>query len=278
MTAPGNPAVGEPARPFMPPRASREPLFYLSAVFVFLASAIATIWFCSSMSGGMEMPGRWTMSMMWMPMAGQTWLAASAMFLFMWLAMMVAMMLPSAVPMLILYRRALHFRKDPSADIATWLMAAGYFFVWLGVGAIAYGAGVAVAWAAMRWPLVSRLIPAAGGGALILCGVFQFTPWKMACLSHCRDPLHFCAAHLDGGAAGGWRLGLHHGAFCAACCWGLMLIQLVLGVMNLIVMVIVAAVIALEKLVPRAQFIVWVTGGVAIAAGLVLIVRSIPFH
>jgi predicted metal-binding membrane protein len=200
------------------------------------------------------------------------------MFLAMWLAMMVAMMLPSALPTFVIYRRAMHFRKDPRPGLSTLLMACGYFFVWLGVGVLAYIAGIAVAEAAMRWSVVSRAVPVAGGGALIVCGLFQFAPWKMSCLRHCRDPLHFVASHLHGGPVGGWRLGLHHGAFCVACCWGLMLIQLVLGVMNLAVMAIVAGIIALEKLVPRAEKIVWATGGAAIVAGLVLIGKSVLFR
>jgi predicted metal-binding membrane protein len=277
MTTPGNTVSRNPVGPVWPPRASREPLFYLLAILIFLIAAIFTLWFCGSMSGGMAMPGGWTMSMMWMSMAGQTWLEASVIFMTMWLAMMVAMMLPSALPMLVIYRRALHFRKDSHAELATWLMAAGYFVVWLGFGAIAYGIGVAAASAAMRWPPVSRAVPVTVGMALLVSGIFQFTPWKMSCLRHCRDPLHVVASYLHGGPGGGWRMGLHHGAHCAICCWGLMVMQLVLGVMNLTVMIIVAVIIALEKLAPRAEVIVWLTGAAAVVAGLVFIVRSLPF-
>ena len=261
-----------------PPRASRESLVYLIAVGVFLVSAALSAWFCWSMAGGMDMPGGWSMSMMWMPMPGQTWLAATAMFLLMWVAMMVAMMLPSALPTLLIYRRAMHFRSEPRPGLSTFMMACGYFFVWAGAGALAYGAGAAIAWATMRWDAVSRCVPAVSGVALIMCGIFQFTTWKMSCLKHCRDPLHFVASHLHGGPRGGWKLGLHHGVFCAACCWGLMLIQLILGVMNLAVMVVVAGIIALEKLVPRAEWIVWLTGTGAIVAGLVFIGKSIHFR
>ena len=255
------------------PRAAREGRVYLTAVLVFVAAAAATLYFCRTMSDDMRMPGGWTMSMMWMPMRGQTWLAAGAMFLGMWLAMMVAMMLPSALPMLVLYRRALAFRGEPHTS-ATLLMACGYFFVWLVVGALAYAVGITAAWATMRWTAVSRAVPTASGAALVLCGLFQFTSWKTTCLRHCRDPLTLVASHLHGGRLGGWRLGLHHGAFCAACCWALMLVQLVLGVMNLTVMVLVATVIALERLIPRGEVVVRLTGAAAIAAGIVMIVRQ----
>lgn len=250
-------------------------MVYLLATLVFLASAGATLWFCRSMAGGMQMPGGWTMSMMWMTMPGQTWATAAGMFLIMWLAMMVAMMLPSALPTMIIYRRVLRFRNEPRATLATALMGCAYFLVWLGFGAAAYVAGVGAARATMRWDAASRAVPVLSGAALIACGLFQFTRWKISCLRHCRDSLHFIACHLSPGARGGWRLGLHHGLFCAACCSGLMLIQLVLGVMNLTVMVVLAAVIALEKLIPRSEWIVRTVGALSIGGGLLLIGRSI---
>jgi predicted metal-binding membrane protein len=126
----------------------------------------------------------------------------------------------------------------------------------------------------MRWDPVSRAVPASTGAALIACGIYQLTPWKSACLRHCRDPLSVVACHLRGGIPGAFRLGVHHGAFCAACCWGLMLAQLVLGVMNLAVMALVAAVIALEKLAPRSEWIVRIIGAAAIVAGGFVVVRS----
>lgn len=257
------------------PRASREALVYLFAVVVFLGAAALTLCLCLSMSGGMEMPGGWTMSMMWMPMAGQTWLTAAIMFLLMWLAMMVAMMLPSALPTIILYRRVLHFRRERQVALATLLLGGGYFTVWLGFGAVAYAAGLIAAWATMRWDVASRAVPVMSGIALIISGLFQFTRWKISCLRHCRDPMHFLASHLFPGPTGGWKLGLHHGVFCAACCWGLMLSQLALGVMNIAIMVIVAVVIALEKLVPGDQWIVRTVGVSFIGGGLLLIGRSL---
>jgi predicted metal-binding membrane protein len=95
----------------------------------------------------------------------------------------------------------------------------------------------------------------AAGGALILAGLCQLTPWKSACLKHCRDPLELVAHHLHNGWRGAVSLGMHHGLFCTGCCWALMLIQLVVGVMNLGAMVVVATVIALEKLVARGELI-----------------------
>jgi predicted metal-binding membrane protein len=212
---------------------------------------------------------------MWMVMPGQAWLGAALSFVGMWLAMMVAMMLPSSLPMLLLYRRAAAFRGETHLGLMTFVLGTGYFFVWLLFGVIAYVAGTAVTQAAMASVTVCRVIPLAAGGALVLAGVFQLTPWKSACLRHCRDPLSVVAHHLHGGWRGTLRLGIHHGAFCAACCWALMLVQLVLGAMNLAVMVIVGVVIALEKLIPRGELVARAVGAASILGGVALAVGSI---
>jgi predicted metal-binding membrane protein len=250
-------------------RVSREHAVYLSAGGVFAVCALLTLHFARTMADGMAMPGGWTMSMMWMRMPGQSWLAAAAVFVVMWVAMMVAMMLPSSLPMMLLYRRVIAFRGDRGLAAATWSLGAGYFAVWLAFGIAAYGAGVAVAAVAMRFESVSRAVPIASAAVLLTAGCYQLTRWKSACLRHCRDPLHLVARHLD---RGDWRgalgLGLHHGAFCAGCCWGLMLVQLVLGVMNVAAMVLVAVVIAAEKLLGRGEWIARAAGVAAILAGV----------
>ncbi len=219
------------------------------------------------------MPGNWTMSMMWMPMGGE--LSAAAIFTVMWLAMMVAMMLPSTLPMLLLYRRAAVFRGEEHLGQAMFVLGGGYFFVWTLFGVVAYLIGVIITRGAMHSDTFSRALPFAGGLALCTAGIYQLTPWKSACLKHCRDPLTLVAHHLHGGRFGALRIGIHHGAFCSACCWALMLIQLVLGVMNLTVMVAVAVTIALEKLLPRGVWLARATGLAAIAAGVVIVVLSV---
>jgi predicted metal-binding membrane protein len=255
--------------------AAGERVLYAAAVAVFVFCAWLTWHFCTSMGGDMDMPmpGGWTMSGMWMRMPGQTWAGATVMFLAMWVAMMVAMMLPSALPMVVIYRRAAAFRNDGRADLCAALLVCGYFAVWAALGLFAYVAGMFAADAAMRWTPVSRAVPPACGAALVLCGIFQLTPMKSACLRHCRDPLGLVACHLGGGPVAAWRLGIHHGLFCAACCWALMVIQLVLGIMSIPVMVAVAAVIALEKLIPRGEWVARLTGVAAIGGGLVWIAK-----
>jgi predicted metal-binding membrane protein len=242
---------------------------------VFAVAAGTTLYLTHSMSGGMSMPGNWTMSMMWMIMPNQSWLGAALSFVGMWLAMMIAMMLPSSLPMLLLYRRAALFRGETRVGWRTFVAGVGYFFVWVQFGVVAYLLGEVVAHASMASVAVCRVVPLGASAALVLAGIFQISPWKSACLRHCRDPLSVVAHHLQGGWRGALGLGIHHGAFCAACCWALMLIQLVLGVMNLAVMVTVGVVIALEKLISRGELVARISGVMSILGGITLAAISI---
>ena len=263
-----------------------ELTYYALSLVMFVAAATATLYFKYSMSGGMPMVGGWMMSMMWMPMGGIV--SSAALFTLMWLAMMVAMMLPSAMPMLLLYRRVMSFRaanndaerethasQSRMVAVSTLAVVSGYFFIWTLFGLVAYAIGSFIARGAMHWDAFSRALPMAGGIALCMAGIYQLTPWKSTCLAHCRDPLSVVAGHLQAGRFGALKLGIHHGAFCAACCWALMVIQLVLGVMNLAAMAAVALVIALEKLLPRGEWVARITGGAAILGGLVIAARAV---
>ena len=246
---------------------------YAVSAIVFTTAAGITWYSSRSMSGGMPMAGGWTMSMAWMPMGA--WMESGMMFAGMWVAMMIAMMLPSTLPILLLYRRAARFRGETRTGLLSTLMATGYFGVWAVFGIIAYLAGLGIALLAMKSGAFSRAVPIASGVALVAAGIYQVTPWKAACLRHCRDPLSLVAGHMQSGWRGALRLGVHHGAFCAACCWALMLIQLALGVMNLLVMIAVALVIALEKLVSRGLLVARFTGVLAMAGGLVIAGRAL---
>jgi len=249
---------------------------YLAAIAVFIATAAYTIYSCRQMSGGMEMPGGWVMSMMWMPMAGQSNLAAAGMFIAMWTAMMIAMMLPSAMPMILLYRRAIAFHGAAHPARRAELMMAGYFAVWTAFGAVTFVIGTLLARAEMSSPALSRAVPTVAGWSLIACGIYQWTPWKASCLKYCQDPISLVASHLHGGWRGSLMLGLHHGATCAACCWSLMVIQIILGMMNLLVMAGIALVIAIEKMMPRGRATARLVGVLAAAAGIISLLRIHP--
>src|SRR5947209_8559268 len=154
---------------------------YLIAILVFVCAGCATLYFEYSMAGGMPMPGHWTMSMMWMPMASEA--ATAAIFTLMWLAMMVVMMLPSTMPMLLLYRRAAAFRGEDHLGWRMLAVGSGYFFVWTLFGVVAYVIGIAITRVAMHSDNFSRALPFAAGLALCTAGVYQLTPWKSACSS-----------------------------------------------------------------------------------------------
>jgi predicted metal-binding membrane protein len=155
------------------------------------------------------------------------------------------------------------------------VIGGAYFFIWTLFGIVAYLIGVMITRGAMHSDAFSRALPFAAGLALCIAGTYQLTSWKSACLKHCRDPLTLVANHLHRGRFGALCFGIHHGALCAACCWALMLIQLVLGVMNLTVMVAVAVVIALEKLAPRGDWLARAVGLAAIAAGAAIAAFSV---
>ena len=245
------------------------PGLYFVCAFIFLSAAAVTAWFNRTMSMTMPMPGGWSMSMMWMEVAtgspGQFLI-----FSVMWVAMMVAMMLPSTLPMLLLYRRVARFRGDSYLSLRVWLVGAGYFAAWAGFGAVVCLVGALLSRMAMASTHMSQAIPVVGGLALIAAGTYQLTPWKSACLRHCQDPLALLSHHLGDDVQSAFKLGLHHGAYCTGCCWGLMIIQLVLGVMNIYAMVAIALVIALEKLLPSGGRLARWTGIAAILTGTVL--------
>ena len=245
--------------------ASGTARLYAPAAILFLASLAATIHLCGSMSGGMAMPGDWTMSMMWMRMPGQGWAVSIALFLFMWLAMMVAMMLPSAAPML------LRFRPGTTAM----LVACGYFAVWLLVGLVVYTLGAVWALAVMRSAALSRAVPALGGAMLVLAGALQLGRWERIGLTRCCDPLCRRTATSGPESSSALAEGLRQGLSCVQCCAGPMLALLAMGVMNFLAMIAVAVVIASEKLLPHPRFVVLTTGWLGIVAGAVVVSRAL---
>jgi predicted metal-binding membrane protein len=235
---------------------ARPPVEFISVcILAFVVAGLATVYFSRSMCCGMEMPGGWTMSMMWMRMPGQTWAASVTSFLLMWLAMMVAMMMPSALPM---------FLKTGRRWASLFNIASGYFAIWLAAGVGIYVLGVAFATAAMQSELFSRAVPLISGASLIAAGAIQFTRWKMTHLLRCRSALG-CAASCAQDETS-FRLGCKQGAACFVCCAAPMTIQLTLGIMNPLVMMVVAIVIAAEKLLPRPEITARLVGIAAICS------------
>jgi predicted metal-binding membrane protein len=258
--------------------AERQAFWGVSALLG-AASAAGTIVWCASMSRSMSamaempMPGGWTMSMAWMRMPGQTWPGAAASFLGMWVVMMVAMMLPSLLPMLRRYRAVVGGVSQSRLGRLTVLVGVGYFFVWTLLGIAAFPLGVALAALEMQQPPLARAVPFAVAAVVLLAGVLQFTAWKARQLTCCRESPG-CGRTLPGDTGTAWRHGLRLGVQCSRCCAGLMAILLVIGVMDLRAMVVVAAAITVERLAPAGERVARGTGAVFVAAGLFLVARA----
>jgi predicted metal-binding membrane protein len=255
-------------------RASRR-AFHGASALLFAASTALTVGWCASMSGmgEMPMPGGWTMSMAWMRMPGQTWPGAAASFLGMWVVMMVAMMLPSLVPMLGRYRQAVGGAGEARLGRLTALVGLGYFFVWTVLGLATYPIGVGLAEATMRQPALAVAVPAAIGMVVLIAGALQLTAWKLHHLACCREaPGRGRTLPADAGTA--WRHGLRLGLHCSYSSAGLTAILLVIGVMDLRAMVVVTAAITVERLAPAGERVARAIGAVAVGAGLYLIARA----
>jgi predicted metal-binding membrane protein len=244
------------------------------AALLFAASTAVTVVWCASMSamGGMPMPGGWTMSMAWMRMPGQTWPGAAASFLAMWAVMMVAMMLPSLVPMLRRYRQAVGGTGATRLGRLTAIVGVGYFSVWTVFGVAVFPLGVALAALEMRLPALSRAVPIAIGLVILIAGGLQLTAWKARHLACCREAPG-PGRTLPADARTAWRHGLRLGLHCCRCCAGLMAILLVIGVMDLRAMAVVAAAITIERLAPAGERVARAIGAVALGAGLLLLAR-----
>jgi predicted metal-binding membrane protein len=260
----------------IPSERALQRAFFGIAALLFAASAALTIVWSTAMSamGGMPMPGGWTMSMVWMRMPGQSWAGAAGSFLGMWIVMMVAMMLPSLVPILWRYRQVVGGTTETRLVWHTALVAVGYFVVWTVFGMVAFPLGVAVAVTEMQLPALSRAVPLAVGAVVLIAGALQFSRWKARHLAGSRE-LTGGGRTLRADARTAWRLGWRLGLHCVGCSLPLIAILLVIGIMDLRVMALVTAAITLERLVPAGERVARITGTVVLVAGLYLIARSL---
>jgi predicted metal-binding membrane protein len=221
----------------------------------------------------MPMPGGWAMSMAWMRMPGQTWPGAAASFLGMWIVMMVAMMLPSLVPMLWRYRQAVGGAGATRLGWLTAVAGAGYYCVWAALGVAAFALGVALAELEMRQHALARAVPILVGVVVLIAGCLQLSRWKARQLACCLEvPGRGGAPSARAGTA--WRYGLRLGLRCSYCCAGMTAILLVIGVMDLRAMAVVTAAITVERLAPRGERVARATGAIIVGAGVILIARA----
>lgn len=259
----------------MPPRTALESVLLRDRWLIggALAVTIALCWawivpMARDMYGSMQGPSAWMMTDHWD-------LSHLALLFAMWVVMMAGMMLPSAAPTLFLYAGVI--RKSPDGERAAthvYAFATGYLLVWTAFSLIATVLQRLFA----HWLLLSPMMEARervfGGVLLVVAGFYQFTPFKRTCLESCRSPAAFIVQHWQRGVSGAFRLGAAHGLYCLGCCWALMLLLFVGGVMNLWWIGALTIFVLLEKLAPLGAQGGRLSGLLLIAMGLWNLARS----
>ena len=216
----------------------------------------------------MNMPG--------MVMPGiDEWGATTILLLFaMWVVMMVAMMVPSAAPMVLTFLNLNQRRRTtgrPLMPVSIFLV--GYLAIWTAFSAVATLAQWGLHHAALLSSTMATTSPALNGGLLIAAGVFQWTPLKRTCLNSCRSPISFLMSEWRDGTAGAFVMGLRYGAYCVGCCWILMALLFVAGVMNLFWVASIALFVMAEKVWANGELLRHVAGITLVTAGVALVAR-----
>jgi predicted metal-binding membrane protein len=260
-------------------KVGQVPLSLLASLAVLTAAAWAlTIHQAVSMRmpmgiavrGGMAAEGMAGMAMGGIAATGWSF-AGAAIFVAVWTVMMIAMMLPAAASMIFMFASA-QARREPEVAVPTWIFVAGYILVWAAAGLVAYvsvqvGSELATSLAPADR---SKWAPLALGLTVAAAGLYQFTPIKRVCLTHCRSPLAFIALHWRDRRLGALRMGLRHGAYCFGCCWALFAVLIAAGVMSMAWMLLLTLVVFVEKMLPQGPRAGAVTGVALIAVGTVV--------
>ena len=252
-------SIEPPARPALP---RRDRIAILTALGGIAALAWVYLWVLALRMESMDMGA----------MTIQPWSALDFALMFgMWAVMMVGMMVPTAAPVTLVYAAVARKAERQGTPVApTVCFVAGYVVAWTFFSAAATVAQWALDQAALLSPMMVSSSPWLGAAVLVAAGVYQMTPAKNACLEHCRAPAHFIAQHWRPGAAGAFRMGLVHGAFCLGCCWALMGLLFVGGVMNLLWIAAIMLFALGEKLLPWGDRAGQWSGVAMIAAGVLM--------
>jgi predicted metal-binding membrane protein len=195
-------------------------------------------------------------------------------YLGMWTAMMAAMMLPAAAPMILLFGTLYRTKRERGDSfVPTWVFVAGYLAVWVGFGAVAWAMGDFIEAIARAYPMVRELGSRVAAAAMIAAGLYQLTPLKQRCLAHCRSPLSFLMHHWRPGAGGAWRMGIDHGVYCVGCCWVLFVLLIVVGLASLPWMGLITLIVCAEKLLPFGRPVTLAVAGLLIVLGVLTLIR-----
>jgi predicted metal-binding membrane protein len=253
----------------------RDRLLVLSGLVGITALAWIHMFYLAGSMGNASNMG--TMSMEMAAPHLETWKLIDLTLAFvMWVVMMIAMMVPSASPMILMYatlHRRQHDQENPVAAISMFLL--GYLTSWAAFSLLATLAQWTLHSAALLSPMAQTTSSALGGALLLAAGVFQWTPLKHACLSRCRTPLGFLLNEWRDGARGAYVMGIRHGSFCVGCCWLLMALLFVAGVMNLLWVAIIAAFVLIEKVSPTGKWVSLASGFVLTGAGVWIMIGAI---
>ena len=239
----------------------RDRIVVVAAIAVLTALAWAytarLAWSSAAMAESMAMPNT------------TPWSSADFAFMFtMWAVMMVAMMLPSATPMILLYGRVREARVAHGRPYApTAAFVAGYITVWIAFSLAATTLNWGLHLSGDLSSMMGHTTPVFGGILLIIAGLFQWTPLKDTCLAHCRSPIGFLMGNWREGSSGAMKMGLHHGAYCLGCCWMLMVLLFVLGVMNLPWVAVLTVMVLGEKILPRGDLLSRLLGAAMVVWG-----------
>ena len=211
------------------------------------------------------------------PAAAAPWTAADWLLnVLIWWAMMPGMMLPSAAPMILTFATVNRRRRERGQPyVPSLVFTLGYLIAWGAFGVFAAVADWALERAALISPVTGRLGPILGPSLIIATGIYQLTPLKSACLTHCRSPLDFVLNHWRDGAGGALLMGFGHGLYCLGCCWLLMALLFALGLMSPLWMAAIAAFVLIEKLFPAGLWIARIAGVLMLGFGIYLIAPAL---
>jgi predicted metal-binding membrane protein len=244
------------------PLARERNLIFATLLILAAAAWGFLIWQATMMDTTTMMGGALTMGL------------GAPLFLAIWVAMMVAMMFPTAAPMILMFA-AIHAgnRQRERAFVPTWIFVSAYLVVWALFGVLAYAVATGLEYLAGQTPWVMDNAGRLGGAVLVLAGLYQLSPLKHACLAKCRTPRQFILSSWRDGYGGAFRMGLAHGIYCLGCCWLLFVILFPLGVMNIALMAIITLLIFAEKALPLRWRLGEIAALILIGYGALVILR-----
>jgi predicted metal-binding membrane protein len=210
----------------------------------------------------------------WYPHATSLSVGSFVLTILMWLVMTVGMMLPAALPWILMFAESNRATGNDTARFSVVWFVTGYLVIWAAYSAVAGSVQLMLQQSSLLQDGALRLGTIGGGIVLLGAGLFQFTPLKQACLEHCRSPLSFFLSRWDDGPVGVFHMGFRHGLFCLGCCWALMALGFALGVMNLFWMAVLTLVVLGEKILPRGELLARSVGVALVVWGMRLVVGS----